>query len=204
MINFIKTKQAYITGILVGAFALTSANAQLATDAVSPEITTALNIKNGGKPVLGTKWMVAVANPHAALAAANILKAGGTAIDAAISAQFMLGLVEPQSSGLGGGAFLVYFDAKSGKLTTLDGRETAPMAATPRLFQDDNGKPLKFFNAVIGGRSVGTPGTPALLWQMHRNWGVTPWKTLITPAKKLAEKGFAVSPPFGGSREAKR
>ncbi|MEE9314770.1 MAG: gamma-glutamyltransferase [Rhizobiaceae bacterium] len=169
------------------------AHGQTAADSVAPEVTTAITVKNNGKPVTGTKWMVSVANPHAALAASNILKAGGTAIDAAITAQFVLGLVEPQSSGLGGGAFLVYFDAKTGKTTTLDGRETAPMAATPQLFQDENGEPLKFFDAVVGGRSVGTPGTPALLWGMHTRWGKTPWQDLILPALQLSERGFKVS-----------
>ena len=170
------------------------AQAQLATDAVTPETTTAITTKNGGKPVTSKNWMVSVSNPHAALAAANVLRDGGSAIDAAIAVQFMLGLVEPQSSGLGGGAFLVYYDAGSGRLTTLDGRETAPLAATPRLFQDANGEPLKFFSAVVGGRSVGTPGTPALLWDMHNRWGKNSWQSLIQPAINLSESGFTVSP----------
>ena len=106
----------------------------------------------------------------------------------------MLGLVEPQSSGLGGGAFLVFFDAASGRVTTLDGRETAPLAATPRLFQNAAGEPLAFFDAVVGGLSVGTPGTPALMQAAHDRWGVLPWAELLAPAIDLAETGFPVSP----------
>lgn len=178
----------------VFALSITGLNAQLATDAVAPEVTTAINVKNGGKPVTGKEWMVAVANPHAALAAADVLRKGGSAADAAIAAQLVLGLVEPQSSGLGGGAFLIHYEAKSGKLTTLDGRETAPRAATPRLFQDKNGEPLSFFTAVVGGRSVGTPGTPALLGEMHARWGKLSWESLFKPAIRLSELGFDVSP----------
>ena len=138
--------------------------------------------------------MVAAANPLAVEAGAQVLQNGGSAADAMIAVQAVLGLVEPQSSGLGGGAFLVWYDAETGELTTLDGRETAPLAATPRLFQDDTGMPLKFFDAVVGGRSVGTPGTPALLQAAHDRWGKSDWATLFDPAIRLAEEGFAVSP----------
>ena len=106
----------------------------------------------------------------------------------------VLGLVEPQSSGLGGGAFLVYYDAASGDLTTLDGRETAPLAATPTLFQDENGEPLSFFDAVVGGRSVGVPGTPMLMETAHRRWGRANWGGLLARATELAEDGFQISP----------
>ncbi len=112
-----------------------------------------------------------------------------------VAVQAVLGLVEPQSSGLGGGAFLVWYDAASGQVTTLDGRETAPLAATPTLFQDDAGEPLKFFDAVVGGRSVGTPGTPALLQAAHDRWGTQPLGAgCSSDAIALAEDGFAVSP----------
>ena len=111
-----------------------------------------------------------------------------------IAAQSVLGLVEPQSSGLGGGAFLVWYDAVTRKLTTLDGRETAPAAVTPRLFQDENGAPLKFFDAVVGGRSVGVPGTPALLVKAHEKWGKQDWSSLFMDAIEHAEDGFQVSP----------
>jgi gamma-glutamyltranspeptidase/glutathione hydrolase len=138
--------------------------------------------------------MISAANPLAVQAGANILRSGGNAIDAMVAIQTMLGLVEPQSSGLGGGAFLVYFDANTGKLTTLDGRETAPLNATPTLFQDENGEPLKFYDAVVGGRSVGTPGTPALMKAAHEKWGQLPWNTLFDQAIDIAATGFEVSP----------
>ncbi len=171
-----------------------SAFAQQAADGISPETATALRAKNDELPVRADKWMVSVANPYAAEAAAQVLRDGGSAADAAIVAQLVLGLVEPQSSGLGGGAFLVYYDAKAGKLTTLDGRETAPLAATPELFLGENGEPLRFFDAVVGGRSVGTPGTPALLEAMSKRWGKLDWASLFDPAIDLAEGGFIVTP----------
>jgi len=161
--------------------------------AISPAVAASLAAKAAGRPVEAEHWMIAVANPHAAEAGAAVLRAGGTAADAMIAAQAVLGLVEPQSSGLGGGAFLVWYDAASGQLTTLDGRETAPLAARPRLFQDATGQPLSFYDAVVGGRSVGTPGTPALLAEAHRRWGRAEWRDLFRPAIDLAEGGFAVS-----------
>jgi gamma-glutamyltranspeptidase/glutathione hydrolase len=167
-------------------------------DTTSPEIQAALDAKSAGRPVLADNWMIAAANPLAVSAGAKILRAGGSAADAMIAVQSVLGLVEPQSSGLGGGAFLVWYDAASGKLTTLDGRETAPLAATPQLFQDENGEPLKFFDAVVGGRSVGTPGTPALMAKAHEMWGKADWASLFTDATALAQNGFVVSPRLAG------
>src|SRR6185312_14378708 len=122
------------------------------------------------------------------------LREGGNAADALVAVQAMLGLVEPQSSGLGGGAFLVWYDAKEGKLTTFDGRETAPADVTPSLFLDADGKPLPFFEAVVGGRSVGTPGTVRLLEAVHGKYGDKDWNGLFGRAIDLADKGFAVSP----------
>ncbi|WP_410468929.1 gamma-glutamyltransferase [Sulfitobacter litoralis] len=165
---------------------------------ISPQITAAFDAKTAGKPVIAQNWMVAAANPHAVKAGADVLAKGGTAADALVAVQAMLGLVEPQSSGLGGGAFLVWYDAASGKLTTLDGRETAPLAVTPQLFQDDQGVPLGFFDAVVGGRSVGTPGTPALMAAAHEKWGNQPWADLLAPSIALADNGFAVSPRLAG------
>ena len=197
--------RATVTALL--AMMATTAGAQQAADAVAPEaasggafqsmspaIDAALATKAAGKPVEANNWMVVAANPHAVQAGADVLAAGGTAADALVAVQMMLGLVEPQSSGLGGGAFLVWYDAASRKLTTFDGRETAPLAATPQLFQDADGKPLKFFDAVVGGRSVGTPGTPALLAQIHAKYGNRDWASLLEPARDLATRGFAVSP----------
>ncbi len=160
----------------------------------SAEVQAAQNAKAQGQPVEAKSWMVSAANPHAVQAGADILRAGGTAADAMVAVQAVLGLVEPQSSGLGGGAFLVWYDGTSGELTTLDGRETAPLAATPRLFQDEAGEPLGFYDAVVGGRSVGTPGTPALLQAAHNKWGQAEWVGLFNDAIRLAEDGFTVSP----------
>lgn len=167
------------------------ASAQQASDMVAPEkatdVATARRVESGS-------FMVAAANPLAAEAGRDVIAAGGNAIDAMVAVQSVLGLVEPQSSGLGGGAFLVYYNAKSGKLTTLDGRETAPMEASPKLFLDDKGQPLKFMDAVIGGRSVGTPGTVRLLEEAHKRYGRAEWTSLLKPAEKLATEGFKVSP----------
>jgi gamma-glutamyltranspeptidase / glutathione hydrolase len=140
--------------------------------------------------------MVAAANPLAAKAGKDILAAGGSAIDAAIAVQLVLNLVEPQSSGLGGGAFLIHFDGKD--MTTLDGRETAPSAAIPERFLWADGKPVEFYAAVIGGRSVGVPGTPRLLQAAHKKWGKLPWAQLFAPAIDIAENGFAMSPRLAG------
>lgn len=143
-----------------------------------------------------TKDMVAAANPLAAQAGREILAAGGSAVDAAIAVQFVLNLVEPQSSGIGGGAFMVLWDGKS--VTTLDGRETAPAAAKPERFLGPDGKPMKFYDAVVGGRSVGVPGTLRLLETAHKRWGKLPWQQVIEPAIRLAEDGFSISPRLNG------
>ena len=172
--------------------------AQEAADAVAPEAATSLEAKAAGSPVRADNWMVAAANPLAVQAGARVLRDGGSAADAMVAVQAVLGLVEPQSSGLGGGAFLVWYDAASGQVTTLDGRETAPFAVTPTLFQDENGEPLKFFDAVVGGLSVGTPGTPALMEAAHQRWGKSDWASLFTEATELAENGFTVSPRLAG------
>ncbi|MEM9551941.1 MAG: gamma-glutamyltransferase [Pseudomonadota bacterium] len=185
----------------------TAAWAQEAADEVAPEEASqgtvaaltdearaALDAKANGQPVEAETWMVAAANPLAVEAGARVLRAGGSAADAMVAVQVVLGLVEPQSSGLGGGAFLIWYDAATGTLTSLDARETAPLTATPRLFQDAAGEPLQFFDAVVGGRSVGTPGTPALLEEAHRRWGQRPWPELFEDAITLADNGFAVSP----------
>ncbi len=138
------------------------------------------------------KYMVAAANPIAADAGYQVLKAGGAAIDAAIATQMVLNLVEPQSSGIGGGAFLMLFDGNAVK--AFDGRETAPASATERLFQTADGKPMSFYDGVVGGRSVGAPGVLRMLELAHKQYGKLPWAALFSPAIKLAEDGFAVSP----------
>ena len=140
------------------------------------------------------KDMVAAANPLAVKAGVDILAKGGTATDAAIAVQMVLNLVEPQSSGIGGGAFMLHFDKGANKLLAYDGRETAPKAATPNLFIGADGKPLAFLAAVDGGLSVGTPGVLRMLEAAHKAHGKLPWKDLFEPAIKLSEEGFAISP----------
>ena len=158
-----------------------------------------INLKNNGKPIIAKKWMVVTANQQASKIAAKILSQGGTAVDAMISAQLALGLVEPESSGLGGGAFLVYFNNLTNQLTTLDGRETAPLNVDEKMFQDSDGAPIKFFDAVVGGKSVGTPGTLALLEKAHKKWGRLKWSVLYDDIIELAEKGFVVSNKLSSS-----
>ena len=135
---------------------------------------------------------VAAANPLATDAGHQILRAGGSALDAAIAVQLVLGLVEPQSSGIGGGAFLLHFDGQ--KVTAHDGRETAPAGAQSDMFVGDNGKPLTFDDAVLSGHAVGVPGAMRMLEAAHRQHGVLPWGQLFAPAITLAEQGFKVSP----------
>ena len=156
-----------------------------------PEAATGFAIK---KAVHGTKFMVVAANPYASKAGFTILEQGGSAVDAAIAVQLMLALVEPQSSGIGGGTFMLYWDNQKKNMTTFDGRETAPAAATSELFIDEDGKPLKWIDAVVGGRSVGVPGLLATLKKAHDQYGKLPWSVLFEQAITLAENGFIVSP----------
>ncbi len=144
--------------------------------------------------VQARRHMVAAANPHAARAGLEILRAGGSAVDAAVAMAVMLTLVEPQSSGIGGGMFMLHFKADGAELSAYDGRETAPAAAAPDMFLDANNKPLAFYDAVVGGLSVGVPGELRALELAHRHHGKLPWKRLFAPAIALARKGFAVSP----------
>lgn len=141
-------------------------------------------------------FMVSAANPLAVDAGYDILKQGGSAVDAAIAVQMVLGLVEPQSSGLGGGSLMLHFDGK--QLRALDGRETAPAAADERLFQDAGGNPVPYFDGLIGGRSVGVPGMLRMLERAHQQHGKLPWETLFAPAIRMAEQGFEVSPRLAG------
>ncbi|MFT5435329.1 MAG: gamma-glutamyltranspeptidase/glutathione hydrolase [Myxococcota bacterium] len=144
--------------------------------------------------VRAKKHMVVAANPHASAAGLEILRAGGSAVDAAIAIGLVLGLVEPQSSGIGGGAFLLYFDKRSKRITAFDGRETAPASATPGQFLKNNNKPRMFFSMVIGGLSVGVPGQLRMFEAAHKKGGRLPWSRLFGPAIRLAENGFKVSP----------
>jgi gamma-glutamyltranspeptidase / glutathione hydrolase len=156
--------------------------------AQAPEPASGFADKQG---VWASTHMVAAANPLASDAGLQMLRAGGSAVDAAIAVQMVLGLVEPQSSGIGGGLFLLHHDGR--RVQAYDGRETAPAAATPELFLRD-GKPMDFMEGVVGGRSVGTPGALRALELAHRQHGRLPWKALFAPAIALAESGFAISP----------
>ncbi len=145
-------------------------------------------------PARAARYMVSAANPLAAEAGREILRAGGSAIDAAIAAQMVLNLVEPQSSGVGGGAFLLHYAATTGEITAYDGRETAPKAATEDMFLAPDGAPKEFFEAAVGGLAVGVPGLIGVLELAHNDHGKLPWARLFAPAIKLAEAGFAISP----------
>lgn len=142
------------------------------------------------------RFAVAAANPLATDAGYQVLKAGGSAVDAAVAVQMVLTLVEPQSSGIGGGAFLLHWDGRQVK--AYDGRETAPAAADERLFLKPDGTPMAFNDAVVGGRSVGVPGTLRMLELAHRQHGRLPWAQLFEPAIRLAEEGFPLSPRLHG------
>ena len=158
-----------------------------------PEAATGYTVKPGWS---AQRFAVAAANPLATDAGFQVLKAGGTAVDAAVAVQMVLSLVEPQSSGIGGGAFLLHWDGQA--LAAWDGRETAPAAADERLFLGADGQPAPFAQAILGGRSVGVPGAVSLLEVAHRAQGRLPWATLIQPAIDLAERGFAIGPRLHG------
>ena len=176
-------------GALLSAALLSSVPAW-AQDVPQPEDTTAIA---DNESVMAQDFMVASAHPLATQAGYDVLAAGGSAADAAVAVQTMLGLVEPQSSGLGGGAFLLYWDAASGELATYDAREKAPLAADGDYWLDENGEPMAFMDAVVGGRSASVPGTPMLLEQLHSDHGTMEWAELLQPAIDTAEAGFTVT-----------
>jgi gamma-glutamyltranspeptidase/glutathione hydrolase len=149
--------------------------------------------------VLARSAMVVAANPLAAAVGRDMLEAGGSAADAAVAVQIMLNLVEPQSSGIGGGAFLLYWDASEETLTTIDGRETAPASAGPDYFLGPDGQPLGFWDALVGGRSAGVPGILRMLEMLHADHGRLPWAALFAPTIALAEEGFPISPRMADS-----
>lgn len=155
----------------------------------APEAASGYAVKTGWP---AQKYMVAAANPLAVDAGYQILRRGGSAIDAAIATQLVLTLVEPQSSGIGGGAFMVHYDGKHTQ--AFDGRETAPSKADEHLFERPDGSPMSRTEGVIGGRSVGAPGVLRMLELAHRQHGKLAWKDLFEPAIRLSEQGFAVSP----------
>jgi gamma-glutamyltranspeptidase/glutathione hydrolase len=142
--------------------------------------------------------MVTAANPLAAATGLKVLKAGGSAADAAVAIQAVLGLVEPQSSGPLGGSFMTYYDAKTKKLTSFMGREKAPAGATPDMFLGLDGKPMNFGAAILSGRSAGVPGAMKMLSDAHKKYGKLKWSALFADATKLADEGFTISPRLGG------
>ena len=172
---------------LLAACALARAE-QTLSEPLLPEADSGSTFKPGWQT---SQFTVASANPLASQAGDQILRAGGSAVDAAIAVQMVLGLVEPQSSGIGGGAFLLHFDGKTTQ--AFDGRETAPASADERLFIDAKDRPLPFQTALVGGRAVGVPGLVPMLALAHRQHGKLAWATLFAPAIQLAEQGFAVS-----------
>lgn len=179
-----------LRGGLMLATALLGVSHAMAQAQLQPEETTAIAERVS---VTAQDYMVASAHPLATEAGYAVLEAGGSAADAAVAVQTVLALVEPQSSGLGGGAFLLYWDSALGELTTYDARETAPIAADGDYWLGADGAPMAFMDAVVGGRSVGVPGTPLLLEAIHNAHGRLPWADLIAPAITLAEDGFTVS-----------
>ncbi|HMS27599.1 MAG TPA: gamma-glutamyltransferase [Burkholderiaceae bacterium] len=193
---FIKFSTFAVSSIFVTVGLLSGCATQQPSFTYSPPVLPESASGYTNKPGWVTKkFAVAAANPLATDAGYQILKAGGSAVDAAIAVQMVLGLVEPQSSGIGGGAFLLHHEGKpNGKMQAYDGRETAPLAATETLFIGKDGKPMPFTEAVIGGRSVGVPGTTRMLELAHQQHGKLPWATLFQPAIALATNGFKVSP----------
>ncbi len=156
---------------------------------LQPEMATGWRAQN---EVVSPHWAVVAAHPLATQAGYDILQAGGSAVDAAVAVQMVLGLVEPQSSGLGGGALLLH--SQGSQVQAFDGRETAPAAARENLLLNAQGQPLPFYQAVVGGRAVGTPGVLRMLALAHQQHGQLPWASLFEPAIRLATQGFALSP----------
>ncbi len=155
----------------------------------------------GGTITEGPKAMVAAANPQAVEAGLAVLRRGGNAADAAVAIQAALGLVEPQSSGLGGGAFMLWYDAKSHTVTAYDGREFAPAGATPDMFLAPSGQPMSRAEAMLSGRSAGVPGAIAMLYLAQKDHGRLAWRGLFGDAERLADDGFLVGPRLQGMVE---
>ncbi|MEZ5843913.1 MAG: gamma-glutamyltransferase family protein [Hyphomicrobiaceae bacterium] len=187
-----RSRRSLAAIVLTALAALAAASMPIAAQRAryEPE---AASARAGKRLVVTRRHMIVAANPLAAEAGREILRAGGGAVDAAIAAQLVLGLVEPQSSGLGGGGFLLHRSAATREIRVYDGRETAPAAAGPGRFLE-NGRPMPFMHAVKSGLSVGVPGLLAMLELAHDRHGRLPWARLMEPALRLAETGFPVSP----------
>ena len=184
------SNQKLMVFILVSFFAIQVTAKPSTKETRDPEAATGINLKS---VVTSQKFMISAANPYATDAGYRVLKEGGSAIDAAIATQMVLTLVEPQSSGIGGGAFILNWDKKTQKLTSWDGREKAPSAATGELFISPKGKQMSWWDALAGGRSVGVPGVLAALQEAHKEHGKLPWSSLFKEAIELSENGFEVS-----------
>lgn len=174
--------------LVVGCSHSPSLTATATAESHQPEGAAGLSTQPGWH---GQKFAIATANPLASAAGLVMLKDGGAAIDAAVAAQMVLTLVEPQSSGIGGGAFLLHHDGR--QTVAFDGRETAPATASASLFVKADGKAMTFQEAIVGGRAVGVPGALRMLEMAHAEYGRLPWSTLFEPAIRLAENGFPVS-----------
>jgi gamma-glutamyltranspeptidase/glutathione hydrolase len=172
----------------------------LAVGACAP-VTTTERPAGWGASSHASRQMISAANPLAAETGLAMLRQGGSAVDAVIAAQMVLTLVEPQSSGIGGGAFLMHYDAATKRVESYDGREMAPRSADPKMFMA-GGKRMKFMQAAAGGTAVGVPGVVAMLEMAQHEHGKLPWADLFEPAIKLAEKGFAISPRLAGLLKA--
>ncbi|MFT4731474.1 MAG: gamma-glutamyltranspeptidase/glutathione hydrolase [Gammaproteobacteria bacterium] len=183
-------KKLVLATLTVFAFSSFAQTANPVREDREPEADTGKTVK---KAFESKEYMVVAANPYASWAGKQILEKGGSAIDAAIAIQAMLTLVEPQSSGIGGGAFILYWDNKNKKLHTFDGRETAPQKATPYIFVED-GEPMRWIDAVVGGKAVGVPGVLKALEMAHKEFGKLKWRDLFEDAISTSRQGFTVSP----------
>ena len=153
-----------------------------------------LFVTNNSYAIEKNFFAVSTSHPEASKIGRNILNKGGSAMDAILAVQMVLNLVEPQSSGIGGGGFLLYFDKKNSNLTFYDGREIAPNKIKKEFFLDNNGNPLKFYDIAVGGKAIGVPGLVSMLDIAHKDYGLMDWKTLFEPAIKLSKNGFNISP----------
>lgn len=193
--GMVRTTSFICTSVLVFFFTATASTEPASEFRASPEPTVKITDVSHAT---SSEYMIVTANFYASRAAKKTLDAGGSAIDATIAAQAVLTLVEPQSSGIGGGGFLLYWDEEEQKLHTFDGRETAPLRASPFMFVTNEGKAMPWKDAVVGGLSVGVPGLLRALKLAHDEFGKLPWETLFEDAIRLSEEGFVVGERLAG------
>lgn len=180
-----------ILSVILGTLALFSTLLFAVNEDLAPESATGTLVQQS---IEAQHQLVVTAHPLATQSGYEVLQLGGSAVDAAVAVQAMLTLVEPQSSGIGGGAFMLYWDNANKQLKAFDGRETAPASADENLFMTDEGKPMRWWDAMVGGRSVGTPGVLAMLELSQKQYGKKPWASLFSDAIKTSEGGFKLSP----------